>query len=103
MMRESRPPRLMLLTGTRSYRGGAFHHAAMQLGIHVLPVVNMASALAEHWDHAEGVDFDEPDAAEAIAELARQRAVNAVLAVDDSGTLIAAQVAQLLGLPHNSP
>ncbi len=103
MMRKSRRLRLMLLTGARSYRAGAFHHAAERLDIDVLPVVNMASALAEHWDDAQGIDFDEPGAAESIADRARQRAVSAVLAVDDSGTLIAAEVAQLLGLPHNSP
>ena len=103
MVQESRRLRLMLLTGARSYRAGAFHYAAAQLGIDVLPVVNMPLALAEHWDRAAGFDFDDPGAAEAIADLARQRSVSAVLAVDDSGTLIAARVAELLGLPHNAP
>ena len=103
MMEEANRPRLMLLTGARSYRAGAFHQAAEQLGIDVTPVVNMSRELAEHWEQAQGFDFDDPGAAQAIAELARRRAVSAVLAVDDSGTLIAARVAELLGLPHNSP
>jgi len=102
-MQESIRQRLMLLTGARSYRAGAFHRAAEQLGVDVLPIVNMNQELADHWDHEQGFDFDDPHAAEAIAELARQRSVSAVLAVDDSGTLIAAKVAHLLGLPHNSP
>ncbi len=103
MMEEPIRPRLMLLTGARSYRAGAFHQAAEQLGIDVTPVVNMSRELADHWEQAQGFDFDDPGAAQAIAELARRRSISAVLAVDDSGTLIAARVAELLGLPHNSP
>ena len=50
MMEEANRPRLMLLTGARSYRAGAFHQAAEQLGIDVTPVVNMSRELAEHWE-----------------------------------------------------
>ena len=93
----------MLLTGARSYRAGAFHRAAEHLGIEIIPVVNMDAQLAEEWQTDTGVDFERADAAHVVAELARAREVDAVLAVDDSGTLIAAQAASLLGLPHNDP
>lgn len=100
----SHPRRILLLTTARTYRGRAFLDAAVRLGIEVFQVQDMAGALAEHWQHRFGADFSQPDqAAQQIANLAREMAVYAIRAVDDSGTLVAAKASALLGLPHNSP
>lgn len=94
--------RVLLLTTDRSYRNDAFAAAAARLGIDMVQAVDMTTQLAAHWQVALGVDFDRPDSAlETIAEYARRQPFAAVLAVDDSGVMLAAQAAQRLGLPHN--
>lgn len=96
--------RIMLLTTAQSYRNTAFMQAADRLGIEVLRVVNMQEELAEHWNYPLGVDFSAPDeAAQAIATYAQDTPIDAIRAVDDSGTLVAAKACQRLGLPQNDP
>lgn len=96
--------RMMLLTTARSYRGGAFLQAAERLGIEVIPVVDMAPALADYWHCPLGVDFNDPEAAiEAILAFHRHQPVQAILGIDDSGSLLAARASERLGLPYNSP
>jgi biotin carboxylase len=95
--------RIMLLTTPHSYRDGPFLQAAQRLNIEVLPVVDMSSTLAERWRYPLGVDFDRLDlAVEQLVVLANRQPVDAILAVDDSGVLLAAQASERLGLPHNS-
>ncbi|RIK36520.1 MAG: phosphoribosylglycinamide synthetase [Chloroflexi bacterium] len=96
--------RVLLLLTARSYRGEAFAQAAQRLGVEVVPVVDMQAPLAEHWGYRLGVDFNRPAAAiQRIVDDAAQRPVSAILAVDDSGVVLAAAAAQRLGLPHNNP
>ncbi|HXF64076.1 MAG TPA: ATP-grasp domain-containing protein [Caldilineaceae bacterium] len=96
--------RIFLLLTARSYRGEAFTQAAARLNIEVIPVVDMAAELAGYWRYPLGVDFGQPEAAvQAMVEYAARRPVNAVLAVDDSGVVLAAAAARRLGLPHNAP
>lgn len=96
--------RVLLLLTARSYRGEAFAQAARRLGVEVVPVVDMQAPLAEHWGYRLGVDFNRPAAAiQRIVDDAAQRPVSAILAVDDSGVVLAAAAAQRLGLPHNNP
>ncbi len=95
---------ILLVTNARSYRGSAFARAAAALGIEVTPVIDMDPALAQHWNTRLGVPFSDPHAAAAaIAGYANAQPIDAVLAVDDSGTLVAALAAAALGLTHNSP
>ena len=99
-----RPRRILLLITARTYRGEAFLQAAQRLGIEVVPVVDMADGLAQRWRYPLGVDFGQPQQAVArVVAYAREAPVDAVLAVDDSGTQLAAEIAAALGLPHNSP
>jgi biotin carboxylase len=50
------------------------------------------------------VDFDDPEGtAAAIEALDQQVPVDAVVAVDEQGVVVAAQAAARLGLPHNPP
>jgi biotin carboxylase len=63
----------------------------------------MPRQLAEYWDIALGLDFNQPDkATQAIVAFAQERPLDAIIAVDDSGSLLAARASSALGLPHNS-
>jgi len=103
-MSTKQPHRILLLTTARSYRNRAFRAAAQHLGIEVVLVQDMAAELASYWNQQLGVDFSQPDtAAQQIADFAAQTPVDAICAVDDSGTLVAAKAGALLGLAHNAP
>ncbi len=96
-------PRVLLLTTTRSYRSAAFLNAAERLGIEVVQAVNMPKALHQSWTNGFGVDFGELEAAVAtISAYHQKHALRAVLAVDDSGSVLAAAAGGALGLTHNS-
>jgi len=96
--------RIMLLTTARSYRGGAFLQAAERLGIEVIQVVDMAPELADYWHCPLGVNFNDTEAAvEAMWAFHQSRPVQAILGIDDSGSLLAARASERLGLPYNSP
>ena len=100
---KSQPCRVLLLTTTRSYRGTAFLQAAEKLGIEVVQGVNMPQKLATTWPGGFSIDFGRPDAAlQTILAYAAERPFQAVLAVDDSGGLLAARAGAALNLPHNS-
>jgi biotin carboxylase len=98
--------RVLLLVPTTTYRAEPFLAAARRMGIDVVVGSNRCHVLAEHWpsDGSLLLRFDEPDAAaRAILESSRERPFDAILAVDDQATEIAALAAQALELPHNSP
>lgn len=96
--------RMMLLITARSYRGESFVRAAETAGVEVIPVIAMSHQLADYWGVPLGVDYGRPEeAVQAMVAYARTSPVDAVLAVDDSGALLAAQASMRLGLPHNSP
>lgn len=96
--------RIMLLVTAHSYRGEAFLQAAERLGIEVIQVMDMTKELAAFWQQLLGVDFTQPEvAAQTLIDFAQAQPVDGILAVDDSGTLLAARASALLGLPHNSP
>jgi biotin carboxylase len=98
------PRRVMLLLTAKTYRTADFLAAAGRLGIEVVPVIDMAEPLADFWHYRLGVDFSRVDeAVGAIVAYAAEQPLAAVLAVDDAGTLLAAQASATLGLPHNSP
>jgi biotin carboxylase len=96
-------PRVLLLTTPQSYRAGPFLAAAERLGIEVVTAVDMPPGLAALWSEQLGLDFGDPDAAtQAIVAFAAERPLDAIVAVDDSGSLLAAQASAALGLPHNA-
>jgi biotin carboxylase len=77
--------------------------AAERLEIEVIPAIDMPKELADYWDVKLGLDFSEPDKAVAtIIEYAKERPLDAIISVDDSGSLLAARASAALGLPHNS-
>lgn len=98
------PGRIMLLTTVRSYRLEAFRAAAEYLGIEVITGVDLPDELADQWPDALPLTFaDVDESTRRIVAYAAERPLSAVMAVDDSGSLIAATASAALGLPHNDP
>jgi biotin carboxylase len=100
----SSSPRILLLLTPHTYRAAPFMAAAERLGVEVVTAVDMPRKLAEFWREPLGVDFNDPVAAtRAIVAFAADHPLDAIIALDDSGSLLAAQAGAALGLPHNSP
>lgn len=101
---DGAPPRVMLLMKASSYRAPAFMEAAERLGVEVIQVIDTPQGLAPKGPNRLGVDFRDPQAAtKAIVTFAQERPVQAVLPLDDSGALLAAEAGAELDLPHNRP
>lgn len=97
------PGRVLLLTTPSSYRLPAFLEAAERLGVAAVVVEDTPAALARRSERYLGLDFAaEEQALAALAGLASAGPVDAVIAVDDSGSVLAARASAALGLPHNS-
>jgi len=95
--------RVLLLLPTRTYRAHDFMEAARRLGLEVTVGSERRQALASLFPggHLQ-LDFLRPrQAVRTIAAFARSCPLDAVVAVDDDGTLLAAAAARALGLPHN--
>lgn len=93
---------LLLLTAT-TYRAQAFVDAAERLGVEVVAATDMPRELAEFWHQPLGIDFSDSDGAvQAIVAFAAAKPLDAILAVDDSGSIVAARASAALGLRHNS-
>ena len=96
--------RILLLLTAHTYRAEAFLAAAGRLGIEVVTAVDIPPQLAVPPNVTLGLDYrDVETAVTAITAYAHTRPLAAILAVDDSGTLLAARAARALGLPHNNP
>src|SRR5579884_1826853 len=95
---------LLLLVTPTTYRAEAFCQAAEKLGVEVVRGLDLPPALAEAWSVQLALDFGDLDAAtQAIVAFAREHPLDAILAVDDSATMLAARAGATLGLPHNPP
>jgi len=101
---SSQRKRLLLLVSPSTYRAEAFLRAARALDVEVARGIDLPEPLAEAWHVQLAADFTNPDAAtEAVVAWAREHPVDAIVAVDDSATLIASRAAAALDLPHNPP
>lgn len=98
-------PRVLLLLPTATYRAEDFVTAAAHLGVEVVVGSEHRQAMADAMnDRALVVPFDRPDTAvAAIADLHARSPIDAVVAVDDPGAMVAALAAERLGLSHNLP
>lgn len=99
------PARVAFLAGPTSYRGDAFLEAAQALGLDVVRVVDtpaeLASGVRGNWLE---LDFAAQEAAiAALRRLHDQEPLAAVVALDDSATMLAAHAGAALKLPHNDP
>ena len=96
--------RILFLTTVRSYRLDAFRAAADRLGVEMVVGIDIPPELDGHWPDALALAFGDIKASEAqIVEYAAGHPLNAILAVDDSGSILAASASAVLGLPHNDP
>jgi biotin carboxylase len=95
--------RVLLLVPSASYRTSDFLQAARALELEVIVGCDEAPVLAGT-SRSLRVRLDDPEAAaEAIVALDGATPLDAVVAVDDQGTLTAARAAQRLGLRGNRP
>ena len=96
-------PRVLLLLPTETYRAKDFLAAAERLGVDVVVGCERRPAMADAMgDGAVVVAMGKVDAAvEIIAALHARRSLDAVLAVDDQGLVVAAAASARLGLTHN--
>ena len=96
-------PRVLLLVPSASYRAPDFMEAASRLGVEV--VVGSEQQLpmeAVVPGRTLTLPLNDPDeAARRVVAFAAEHPLDAVVAVDDGGTLVAAQASERLGLPHN--
>jgi biotin carboxylase len=97
--------RVLLLLPSATYRAADFLDAARALHVEVVVASEQLQTLAGAMgDRALHLELHDPDAAaEAIVALARRAPLDAVVAVDDQGVLVAAEAAARLGLPANPP
>lgn len=104
MMNDSARLRILLLTKVSSYRAPAFLDAARRLGVEVVQVVDAPQPLTGGRPGQLALDFSQPEEAVAtIVAFAQASPVAAILAVDDSGSLLAARASAALSLLHNDP
>jgi biotin carboxylase len=95
--------RVLLLVPTTTYRAPDFVAAAKALGIQLVVGADDAPPLGDD-DHIAAVPLDDVDASlDAIDALDRRRGVDAVVAVDDRGIVVAAAAGARLGFPHSPP
>jgi biotin carboxylase len=97
--------RILLLLPTATYRAPDFLAAAASLGVDVVVGSEQRHTLDRSMgDRAVVVPLATPDAAlEVIVALDSRLPLDAVLAVDDQGIVVAARAAERLGFRHNSP
>jgi biotin carboxylase len=97
--------RVLLLLPSGTYKAPDFLGAAARLGVEVVVASETEQTLAGAMgDRALVLDLADPEgSAAAITALAQRHPLDAVIAVDDQGVLIAALAAEKLGLPANPP
>ncbi len=98
-------PRVLLLSTTTGYQLHAFNEAAERLGIELLFATDRCHQLDDPWrDRAVAIRFhEEAQSLEAVVNEARRAPIEGVIAVGDRPTVLAARVAQQLGIPGNTP
>ncbi|MGH8976329.1 MAG: ATP-grasp domain-containing protein, partial [Acidimicrobiia bacterium] len=95
--------RVLILLPSATYRAPDFLAAAARLDIEVVVASDVAQTIGMG-DRALVLDLAHPEAAAAtIVESARRHPLDAVVAVDDQGVVVAALAAAELGLAHNPP
>ena len=96
---------MLLLIPSASYRAPDFMAAAAELDVEVVVGSDQRSAVEAFLPGATvTLPLGDPDAAaDAIESFAADRPLDAIVAVDDGGTLAAARASERLGLSYNSP
>lgn len=101
---DHKSKRILLLATSATYGTRSFAAAAEALNLEVIYGIDTPEQLAEYWHVPLALDFNDVEqATQRIVKLARQTPLDAILSVDDSGSLIAARASAALSLPHNAP
>src|SRR5947207_4079127 len=97
--------RVLILATTTGYQTPAFGDAAARLGVELVFATDRCHLIEDPWqDHAIAIRFYDEDASvAAILEAAAVAPIDGVIAVGDRPTVIAARVAERLGLPWHPP
>lgn len=96
------PRRLLLFASTTGYQIRVFAEAARRLGVELTLATDRCHVMDDPWgDHAVAVKFgDSEESAESLAPLTHER-FDGVAAVGDRPAVLAAQAAEMLGLPFH--
>ena len=103
-LRDLQPERkrLLLLISPNTYRAEAFMEAARRLDVDIVRGIDVPTQLTEMWDIPLPLDFANVEAATAaIVAYAGDHSLDAIVALDDSSTILATRAAAALGLAHN--
>jgi len=97
--------RVLLLATTTGYQTRMFAEAAARLDVELVYATDRCDQLEDPWrDHAIPVRFhEEGRSVDNILKQLEQRPVDAVIAVGDRPTVMAAYLCRLLGLPGHPP
>jgi hypothetical protein len=97
--------RVLLLAATTGYQTRSFGEAAERLGVELVYATDRCHLIEDPWqDRAIPIRFHDQDASvAAILEVAASARFDGAIAVGDRPTVIAARVAQALGLPGHPP
>ena len=97
-------PRILLLLPSTTYRAEAFLEGARKLSLDITLGLERTAVLIDRPEFDWlSLNFNEPErSADAVVEYAHAHPIHAVLGVDDTTAVLAAQVAAALKLPHNS-
>ena len=97
--------RVLVLAATTGYQTRSFGDAAARLGVELLFATDRCHVIDDPWqDGAVPIRFyDEAGSVATILDRTRTRPVDGILVVGDRPTVIAARVAEALGLPGHPP
>jgi biotin carboxylase len=97
--------RVLLLATTTGYQTRMFGEAATRMGVELVYATDRCDHLDDPWrDGAIPVRFHEEwRSVDAVLKAVEHRPVDAVMAVGDRPTVVAAYVSRLLGLPGHPP
>jgi hypothetical protein len=97
--------RLLILATTTGYQTRSFGEAARRVGVELVFATDRCHMIEDPWrDQALPIRFYDPDAAvAALVESAGRHPFDGILVVGDRPTVIAARVAEAIGLPGHPP
>lgn len=96
--------RVLIIAPHGSYRTAPFIQTARQQGIEVLIASQGEYSIVSEYALGLQINFsDEQQAIETIIAAAKERPFTGIIGTDDTTTVLAAKVANRLGLPHNPP
>jgi formate-dependent phosphoribosylglycinamide formyltransferase (GAR transformylase) len=97
--------RALLLAATTGYQTRMFAEAAEHMGVELVYATDRCDQIEDPWqDHAIPIRFHEEwRSVDTILKVAEREPFDAILAVGDRPTVIAAYLARLLGLPNHPP